>query len=540
MLVSNFTIRVANSSTPAIQFYSRNIMNKLKYLLLVAFASCSVMKAQVETKPNVVVIYTDDHRYTGVHALGGQAVKTPHLDQLAEEGIAFTKTYMMGSFSGATCIPSRAMLLTGRNLFELDGIGRNIPEEHTTLGEAFMAAGYHSQFVGKWHQTAGSLARSFHDGGKLCGMPKYLTDQYRMPYSDWRLEGDYDVKHCYLLEYDENGKVTSRSVTKDDKRGPTANEKHGPHVSEVLADEANKFLNGYKQDKPFFMYLAFPTPHDPRQAPQRYQDMYPIDEIELPPSYMPQHPFHNGHIVLRDELLDTWPRTPEIAKKHLADYYAIITHLDAQIGRVIKTLKENGMYENTIIVMAGDSGLAVGNHGLLGKQNIYDEDGVHCPLIISGKLMKEQHEGMQVDALCYIQDIMPTICDMANVRQPNSVTGKSLVPVINGEVESIRDHTYHAYRQHQRAYRIGDFKLIEYVQAPTDDRHVGKAIVGSRVTQLFNVTEDPWEAFNLADFPEYYDRVLSMRKEMKAKAVELGDTADGKRTEFDFWDYYDN
>ena len=108
---------------------------------------------------------------------------------------------------------------------------------------------------------------------------------------------------------------------------------------------------------------------------------------------MPQHPFDNGHIVLRDELLADWPRTPEIAKKHLSDYYAIITHLDAQIGRVISALKERGSYENTLIVMAGDSGLGVGNHGLLGKQNIYDEDGVHVPFIISGGWLEERNRG---------------------------------------------------------------------------------------------------------------------------------------------------
>ena len=515
-------------------------IGRIKFLLLLAIVSCSVMKAQKANRPNVVVIYTDDHRYTGVHALGGEAVKTPHLDNLAETGIVFTNAYLMGSFSGATCIPSRAMLLTGRNLFELEGVGHTLPNEHTTMGEMFINAGYHAHHVGKWHQDFGSLSRSFHSGGKLCGKPRYLTDQYRMPFSDWRPEGDYELKHSYLLEYDDSGKVISRPVTNEDKRGPTGTEKTGPHVSEVLADEANKFIEGYSNSKPFFMYLAFPTPHDPRQAPQKYQDMYPVEDIVLPPSYMPQHPFHNGHIVLRDELLDVWPRTPEIAKKHLADYYAIITHLDAQIGRVIDKLKESGMYDNTIIIMAGDSGLAVGNHGLLGKQNIYDEDGIHSPLIISGKLPKEQFRGKRIDALCYLHDIMPTICDLASIKPPSSVTGKSLLPIMRGDITEKRDHTYHAYRQHQRAFRKGDFKLIEYVRAPTSERHVGDAIVGSRVTQLFKIPDDPWEVFNLADFPEYHDQVVSMRKEMKMKAQELNDKADGDRTKIDFWDYYEN
>lgn len=513
-------------------------MKRSLTISLLALVVSFQLQAGKSSKPNVIFIFTDDHRYSGVHSMGGEAVKTPHIDELAENGISFTKTYLMGSFSGATCVPSRAMLHTGRNLFQLDGIGRNIPSDHTMIGEAFMNAGYHAHFVGKWHQDFKSLARSFNSGDKVSGMPRYLTDQFRMPYSDWQADGNYKEENCYLLQYDENGEVFRRPLTKDDKRGPTGTEKTGPHVSEVLVDDAAGFIEGYDKKQPFFMYLAFPTPHDPRQAPQKYYDMYPVDGIKLPPSYMPQHPFDNGHIVLRDELLAEWPRTVQIAKQHLSDYYAIITHLDAQIGRVIAALKESGRYESTIIIFATDSGLAVGNHGLLGKQNIYDEDGTHVPFIISGSLVEKEDRGRRIDALCYIHDIMPTVCELAGIPIPESVTGKSLMPVIKGDVDKTRDYTYHAYRQHQRAYRKGDYKLIEYVKAPDSDKYRGDIVSGSRVTQLFNVTEDPWETFNQADFPEYQEIVAEMRSEMKETAQELGDYADGKRTTVDFWRYY--
>ena len=155
-------------------------------------------------------------------------------------------------------------------------------------------------------------------------MPAYLTDQFRMPYSDWNPTGDYKPENCYLLEYDETGNIKGRPLTKADKRGPTGTEKTGPHVSEVLANEAVSFISTYKKNQPYYMYLAFPCPHDPRQAPQKYHDMYPENKVQLTPSYMPQHPFDNGHIVLRDEQLAPWPRTVEIAKQHLSEYYAII------------------------------------------------------------------------------------------------------------------------------------------------------------------------------------------------------------------------
>ena len=505
--------------------------------LLVPLVACLIQSAAM-AKPNVLVIYTDDHRYTGVHALGGQAVSTPHLDELAETGVAFTRAYLMGSFTGATCVPSRAMLHTGRNLFQLQGVGREIPSDHTMLGEAFMGAGYHAHFVGKWHQDFASLARSFHSGAKVSGKPRYLTDQYRMPFSDWRSDGRYSPKDCYLLEYDSDGRVIRRALTSEDKRGPTGSESTGPHVSEVLADEASNFIREFDSEKLWFMYLAFPTPHDPRQAPEKFRAMYPVEKTPLPPSWMPQHPFDNGAIVLRDEELAPWPRTAEIARQHLSDYYAIISHLDAQIGRVVHTLKEQGLYENTLIVMAGDSGLAVGNHGLLGKQSVYDEDGLHIPFIISGGVVKAGDRGRREDALCYVHDIKPTICDLVGVPIPSSVTGKSLMPVIDGKVESVREHTYHAYRQHQRAYRKGDFKLIEYVRAPDHDKSGRRFVSGSRVTQLFHVTQDPWETHNLADFPEHRQTVASLRAEMKKRGTELGDTVDGLRASVDFWTYF--
>ena len=510
---------------------------RLICILLLTGLFCR-LQAGAGERPNVLLIYTDDQRYTGVHALGGEAVLTPHLDRLAESGIVFTHAYLQGAFSGASCIPSRAMLHSGRDLFHLDGIGYRIPEKDTTIGEAFMQAGYHAHFIGKWHQDMKSLTRSFNSGGKVSGKPRYLEDQFRMPYSDWNAAGNYPPENCYLLQYNPEGQVFRRPLTPEDKRGPTGTEKTGPHVAQVLADDAVSFLKHYDEAAPFFIYLAFPTPHDPRQAPQKYLDRYPPASIKLPPSFMRQHPFDNGHLVLRDEKLAPWPRTREVIRRHLAEYYASITWLDAQIGRVIAELKARGLYENTLIVMASDSGLAIGNHGLMGKQNIYDEDGIHVPFIMAGGPLQDADRGRRVGAFCYIHDIYPTLCDLTGIPIPGSVTGKSLAPVIRGETDHIRLSTYHAYRQHQRALRKGDFKLIEYVRAPDHDKERGDFAAGSRVTQLFNITDDPWETYNLADFPEYRETVETLRSEMKAQAAAFGDKPDGYRTKVDFWQYF--
>lgn len=490
-------------------------------------------------QPNVLLIYTDDHRYSAVHAMMGEAVQTPNLDELAANGMVFDKTYLMGAFTGATCTPSRAMLLTGRNLFELEGRGHTIPQTHTTLPEVFSRAGYQSYHVGKWHNDMASLARSFDDGDYVSGMPAYLTDQFRMPFSHWKKNGDYKKENCFLLQYDADGKVDERPLTENEVKGPIGTEKDGPHVAEVLAGGAIDYLKGYRGKRPFFMYLAFPVPHDPRQAPKNFKAKYPADRMDLPPSYARQHPFDNGHIVLRDEELAPWPRTPEVIKEHLSDYYATITHLDAQIGKVIQELKDQGLYENTLVVMAGDSGVAIGNHGLMGKQNIYDEDGIHVPFVISGGALPADFRGTRIKSLSYVHDIMPTILDLIGLDRPGSVTGKSLLPVMNGEKEAIREATYHAYRQHQRAYRKGRYKLIEYVRAPDTSPREGEIVSGSRVTQLFDVAEDPWETLDLSAFPEYRSTIDELREGMRQSAIALKDVADGERTQINFWDYYE-
>jgi hypothetical protein len=159
----------------------------LKFAFVLALVTL-MLSPKGMAKPNDVIIYTDDHRYPGAGAFSDQALQTPHLDQLAGEGFVFHNAYLMGSFSGATCIPSRAALHTGKHLFEMVQPGKTLPSEHTTIGEAFQSAGYSTHIIGKWRQDYGSLARSFISGDSLMGLSAYLTDHYRMPLWDWNPE----------------------------------------------------------------------------------------------------------------------------------------------------------------------------------------------------------------------------------------------------------------------------------------------------------------------------------------------------------------
>ncbi|MBU2912605.1 sulfatase/phosphatase domain-containing protein [Reichenbachiella agariperforans] len=150
-----------------------------------------------------------------------------------------------------------------------------------------------------------------------------------------------------------------------------------------------------------------------------------------------------------------------------------------------------------------------------------------------------QQKAQRSDALCYTHDIFPTICELAGVAPPESANGQSMAAVIAGAKKQIRDYTYHAYRQHQRAYREGDYKLIEYVRAPDWTKKEGEFEAGSRVTQLFNVSADPWETQDLSPFPEHRERVSQMREKLKQKAIELGDNKESVNIKYDYWDYFD-
>ena len=464
-------------------------------------------------KPNVVLIFSDDQRFDTIAALGNDVIRTPHLDSLVREGTSFTRAYMMGSMSGATCIPSRAMLLSGRSLFRLDGNGRNIPPNHTTIPEALRGNGYYTYWVGKSHQAASSMGRMFDGGDRCYGYhgPYRDYNHYLMGVHDFDPTGKFDGP-LYIYRRGPQGQERKTLLTRDNFKEMKASldkEADFFHTSEVFTTGAVDFLNCYQQDKPFFLYLAYHAPHDPRNAPKRFHAMYPPEDIPLPPSFLPEHPFDQGALRIRDEKLAGFPRRPDEIRKHLADYYAIISHMDEQIGRVLRALKETGLDENTLVIFSGDSGLAVGNHGLMGKQNLYDAGGIHVPLILKGPGISRAQKR---DALCYLFDVMPTICELTDTPIPASCDGKSLATAIRGSDGPFRDYQYFAYTDTQRAVQDKRYKLIEYAHD------------GRRHTQLFDLQTDPHETRNLVDQEGYAEHRSRLKTQLQRLKKTYGDT----------------
>lgn len=447
--------------------------------------------------PNVVFFLTDDQRFDTLGALGNPVVQTPHMDRLVRSGTAFTQAHIPCGTSPAVCMPSRAMLHSGRTLFHLAGAGESIPECHTTLGEALRGAGYCTFGTGKWHNGPASYQRSFSAGDEIFfgGM----ADHWNVPAYHYDPTGRYDAARPWIENWQTSNVVKQRRCDHI-----TA----GKHSSELIADAALAFLRSARDRQPFFLYLAFLAPHDPRSMPPEYLRLYDPRQIRLPPNFAGGHPFDTGALRIRDELLAGFPRDPDEVRRHLAEYYAMITHLDANIGRVLAELDARGLSETTVFVLAGDNGLAVGQHGLMGKQSCY-EHSLRVPLVFAGPGIPR---GVRRDAFAYLFDVYPTLCELIGVPLPDSVEGRSLVPALSARDERPRDTLYAAYTDSQRAVKTREFKLIEYV---TGGRH--------SMTQLFHHAQDPWEQHNLAADPAHASTLAALRAEMRRQRDAWGD-----------------
>ncbi|MBN2449440.1 MAG: sulfatase-like hydrolase/transferase [Lentisphaeria bacterium] len=452
-------------------------------------------------RPNICFFFTDDQRFDTLSALGNRVVATPNMDRLVREGVAFTQAHIPCGTSGAVCMPSRAMLHSGRTLFHLQGAGEGIPPEHTTLGEAFRASGYCTFGTGKWHNGPAAYQRSFGAGDEIFfgGM----ADHWNVPAYHYDPSGRYDRTCPWIENWQTDNTVKQRRCD---------HVHAGKHSSELIAEAALRFLDSRQAGDrdPFLLYLSFLAPHDPRSMPREYLDRYDPAAIVLPPNFAAGHAFDTGALQIRDEKLAGFPRTPAEIRRHMAEYYAMITHLDAQIGRVLARFDALGLTGDTLFVLAGDNGLAVGQHGLMGKQNCYDHS-VRVPLVISGAGVTP---GVRCDAYVYLLDLFPTLCEVAGIAIPSSVEGASFAPALTGGEACGRETLYFAYTDLQRAVKDRRYKLIEYV---VGGRHTA--------TQLFDLQEDPWETRDLSALPEQRSRLAGLRQELLAWRERWDDAA---------------
>ncbi len=473
-----------------------SISNKQKSILGVVCGLCllvlSSCQQQEVKKPNILFILADDQCFNTIHELGNPEVITPTLDELARQGTVFTTAYNMGGWNGAICIASRTMFNTGRFLWRAEAVDNtqdltSLAENGQLWSKEMEKMGYETFMTGKWHVKIKPEAIFTHAGTERPGMPKDTPEGYNRPLdeNDWEWT-PWDKKFGGFWE-------------------------GGTHWSEVVANETMGFLEtSASTENPFFMYVAFNAPHDPRQSPKEFVDMYPLEGISMPENFLPEYPYKDDigcSPKLRDEALAPFPRTEYSVKVNRQEYYAIITHMDVQIGRILDKLEETGQADNTYIFFSADHGLSVGHHGLIGKQNMY-EHSLRPPMIIVGP---DIPKGKKKDMAVYLQDIMPTVIEYAGGEVPGYVEFNSLKSFIEGKATASNyPEVYGAYMDLQRMIRVDNYKLIVYPYAG--------------VRRLFNLEKDPQEMHDLASESDHKERLESLYSKLIDLQTEMGDT----------------
>jgi choline-sulfatase len=467
----------------------------MRLVLLILLSSFSVLLPSEalakDGRPNLLFILVDDQSPFDLKVYNPQStLQTPNIDKLAAQGMVFDGAYHMGSFSGAVCMPSRHMIMSGRTVWHLPpapwGAKTSPPAlEQQTIPAVFNRAGYATMRTCK-------MGNSYEAANKLFTVRK-----------DASKRGGDDESSAW----------------------------HGDQVMNYLGER-----EATKDTKPFLIYYGFSHPHDTRDGkPEllaKYGATNHTDEANppslhslqppLPLNHLLKHPFDTTDSGVRDEVAvsGVWKRRDEASiRNEIGRQYACSENIDIQIGRVLKKLEDMGELDNTYIIYTADHGMSIGRHGLMGKQNLYQHTW-RVPFIVKGPGIAA---GKRVEGNIYLLDVLATLCDLAGVTPPETNEGTSFKPVLTGEKKVIRDVLYGTYaggaKPGMRAVKQGDWKLIQYESADGKSKHA----------QLFNLAENPHELLpehgkpNLADDPKHADKLKEMRALLLSEMRRLDD-----------------
>ncbi|XZE51974.1 sulfatase-like hydrolase/transferase [Planctomycetaceae bacterium SH139] len=478
-------------------------------LCLGASFVASVVVADEPRRPNILFILADDQSPFDLRVYNSSSpLETPQIDRLAREGMVFDRAYHMGAHIGAVCLPSRQMIMSGRTVWHLPGSPQAKEKSlcppdlaEKTIPAVFGRAGYATMRTCK-------QGNSYEAANRL-----------------------FAVRHDAT------------------KRGGTAETGSAWHGDRVLDYLGQREQSG--EAKPFLIYFGFSHPHDTRDGTpellEKYGAVNHTNREQPPPSnprqpalpinYLPKHPFPHGHPKLRDEVAvsGVWRRRDErTIRNEWGRQMACSENIDKQIGRVLSKLEAMGELENTYVVYTADHGMAIGRHGLQGKQNLYEHTW-RVPFIVRGPGIKP---GSRVEGNIYLLDVLATLCDLAGIEVPSTNEGISFRPVLFGQQQTVRDVLYGVYcggtKPGMRSLRSGDWKLIKY------DVLDGK----TRETQLFNLKENPHEFLiehhadgvkrmtgiqpteeqvNLAGDPRYVDKLAELEGLLRNEMIRLDD-----------------
>lgn len=442
--------------------------------------------------PNILFLLVDDQRPDTIGAYGNDKISTPNLDQLAKRGTRFTRA----TCSYPICHISRAEMLSGRHGWEngINGLNsRRFSEGIDFWAETLRNSDYRTCYVGKWHTPGRPADYGFSEVRGLFGSG---SAKLMKP-------GQTDWKGFPITGY--KGWVFQDATGKE--RYPEKGVGLTPDIDAKFGDAAISAITDFNGDQPWFIQVNFTGPHDPLFIPPGYEGKYRAEEMPVPPNFMPEHPYDHGNLKGRDEMLLPFPRTREDVRDLLRVYYSVIDHIDLQVGKIVKALRDSGQLDNTVIIYSSDHGMAVGSHGLRGKQNQY-EHTINVPMIIAGPGVKADYV---TDASVYLRDLYPTTCELADVAIPGTVTAKSFAGVLNGSTETHHDEIYGYFTDTQRMIRTDRWKYIEY---PKVEKR-----------QLFDLESDPDELTNLIEDPDLQSVTSRLAEKLMKWRKEKGDPA---------------
>ncbi|MES2695700.1 MAG: sulfatase [Verrucomicrobiota bacterium] len=428
----------------------------LRVFGLLALA-CAALARAADTRPNFVFIYADDQRYDALSVVQQEQgekgrypwFKTPHMDRIAAEGVRFRNAFV----TLALCAPSRAAFLTGR-YNHLNGVIDNytpFPVDNVTHASVLRAAGYATAYIGKWHMGTQSGQRpGFSYSASYVGQGKYF-------------DGPFEI---------------------DGVSTPTKG-----WVDDVATDYALDFIKRQPRDKPFSLVLGFKTPHVPLDPPPRAKERFTGEEWHLVPSM-------HDRAIYRDPPAAN--AAPNAKRATPINYFRCVSAIDDNVGRVLALLDELGLTENTLIVYSSDNGYLHGEHSLGDKRCAYDES-IRIPLV--ARFPKRFPKGKVIDEMVLNLDLAPTYLDLAGVKIPAEMQGRSMVPLATAKPG--------ARPEWRRAFFYEYFLEKQYPQTPTvfavrtDTAKLVKYPGRDDWTELFDLKADPYEMKNLARDPAH-------------------------------------
>ena len=450
----------------------------LAWALMRLISPCAAYGEQSPVdRPNFVVIITDNQRFDTIAALGNPVIKTPNLDRLVRGGTTFTR-----AVAYPLCTPSRAEMLTGCSAPRTGvlGFSERPPKELAFWPAVMRDRGYQTWHIGKWHIVGAPEEYGYSQTGAMVrsGGPRTppLYGRHGREITGYR--------NSLFMSNRPDAKLSQPvAITAD--------------IDRYFADSAIEVIEG-KPGQPFFLHVNFTAGHDPYLTPDGFQPTYDAEKMPLPANFLPEHPFDHGNLRGRDELLLPWPRTPAMIREELAYYYAELSYMDEQVGRIVSALERSDQMKNTVVIFASDHGRGLGSHGIVGYHCMY-EHSISSPVIFYGRGIPA---GVSREAQCYLRDLFPTVCELGGAPIPATVEGRSLVPVLQGRAHQIYDCVFGCFQQYSRMVRSDRWKYIYY---PQIDK-----------VQLFDLKSDPEEIHDLSTTPDHSEIAAELRTKLLA------------------------